>query len=603
MKEASWKNYSFDPEMHEAELRAIVEELQALPSVGGKDLHRILIRHPKGGTSLFSKSEIIAGYRYLAERYGWPEDGGVFVERMRMKPVRTLSGVTPVTILTKPFPCPGKCIFCPNDLKMPKSYLSREPGAQRAAMNQFDPYDQTLSRLLTLHNIGHPVEKVELIVLGGTWSFYPEAYQIWFLKRAFDAMNDFGKGLRELPEPAERIDFDRLAESVDGRFDSNPYNRIITEFLQAEGQRLGLPAEAEVAGWEELAATQKENEMTAARCVGLSLETRPDHVSGQEVERLRRLGATKIQIGYQSLDDEVLVLNERGHDVAASRRATRLLRQAGFKIQAHWMANLYGSTPERDVEDYQRIFADPDFRPDELKLYPCSLIESAELMNHYESGRWRPYEHEELRDVVVACLATTPRYCRLTRVIRDIPGDDILVGNKVTSFRQVAEEALRLRGGDCRDIRAREIRGEAVTSNELRLDQLSYDTSAGEETFLQFVTSDDRIAGFLRLCLPDESAYLEELGDEALIREVHVYGSAVGIGRTGEGKAQHAGLGKRLIERAAGLARRRGYPALAVISSVGTREYYRRQGFTDGELYQHRPCTARVSRSVNNASE
>ena len=586
MKEANWKSYSFDPEKYEEELRAIIGKLQALSSIGSKDLHRILIRHPKGGDSLFSKSEIIAGYRYLVERHGWPGDGGVFIDRMRMKPVRTLSGVTPVTILTKPFPCPGKCIFCPNDVKMPKSYLSREPGAQRAATNQFDPYDQVLSRLLTLHNIGHPVEKVELIVLGGTWSFYPVAYQIWFLKRAFEAMNDFGKGLRELPESGKRVDFGRLSETVNGHFASNPYNRIVTDFLQGETQRLGIAAEE--AGWDELEGTQKRNEQAVTRCVGLSLETRPDQVSEQEVERLRRLGATKMQIGYQSLDDEVLALNERGHDVDASRRATRLLRQAGFKIQAHWMANLYGSTPEKDVEDYRRIFSDPGLRPDELKLYPCSLIESAELMKHYESGRWRPYRYEELLDVVVACLASTPHYCRLTRVIRDIPGDDILVGNKVTSFRQVAEEELRRRGGFCRDIRAREIRDTTVSVSQLKLDELSYASSTGEEIFLQFGTDNDRIAGFLRLCLPEASSYLEELSDKALIRELHVYGSAVGIGQKDKGKAQHVGLGKRLIERAAYIAQQRGYPALAVISSIGTRAYYRSRDFSDGDLYQHR---------------
>ena len=207
------------------------------------------------------------------------------------------------------------------------------------------------------------------------------------------------------------------------------------------------------------------------------------------------------QIGYQSLDDDVLTLNQRGHDVAASRHATKLLRQAGFKIQAHWMANLYGSIPAKDVADFERLFSDPDFRPDELKLYPCSLIESAELMVHYEAGRFRPYGEDELLEILVACMTMTPSYCRLTRVIRDIPGGDILAGSRVTNFRTVAEEEIKERGLFVRDIRAREIRGQTVSPEALRLDTIRYETSVGDEAFLQFVSEDDRIAGFLRLCL------------------------------------------------------------------------------------------------------
>jgi elongator complex protein 3 (tRNA carboxymethyluridine synthase) len=595
MKRTRWQDYRFAPEEHESELLAIVRTIDSLPRV--ENLDRILRRHPKNGTSLFSKSELVAGYRYLAERYPLDSEPRAFLEKVRMKPIRSLSGVTPVTILTKPFPCPGTCIFCPNDVRMPKSYLANEPGAQRAGMHRFDPYEQTRSRLSALYWIGHPVDKIELIVLGGTWSFYPEPYQLWFLTRVFQALNDFGLGSKRGGNeneggraPMDPIDYDTNRERIDGRSASaTDYNRSVTEFSRNEDEDGSLRA-LEAASWKELADAQTRNETAGSRAVGLSLETRPDHVTESDVVRLRRLGATKIQIGYQSLDDEVLALNARGHDVSQSRRATRLLRRAGFKIQGHWMANLYGSSPDRDVSDFELLFADPDFRPDELKLYPCSLVESATLMAHYEAGRYRPYSENELLEILIACMTRCPPYCRLSRVIRDIPGEDILTGSRVTNFRAVAEKEIGRRGMRGQDIRAREIRGEAVRLGALRSEVLRYRTSVGDEAFLQFVTADGRLAGFARLCLPEvqECAFLEELSGAALLREVHVYGSAVGIGAREDGKAQHAGLGRTLIDLASREARAGGFSRLAVISSVGTREYYRRLGFTDGALYQHR---------------
>jgi elongator complex protein 3 len=469
---------------------------------------------------------------------------------------------------------------------MPKSYLSNEPGAQRAGMHRFDPYEQAWSRLSALYWIGHPLDKVELIVLGGTWSFYPEPYQIWFLTRVFQALNDFGRGSARTTSAAA-LDFNAIEEGVDGRNGVAAYNRIVSGFTRRKDPEGRIERE-ETASWEELESAQKENEGARVRAVGLSLETRPDHVTEEEVRRLRRLGATKIQIGYQSFDDEILALNERGHDVEASRRATKLLRRAGFKIQAHWMANLYGSSPERDLEDYERLFSDPDFRPDELKLYPCSLVESATLIAHYEAGRYRPYTEQELLELLVSAISRTPPYCRLSRVIRDIPGEDIYAGSRVTNFRSVAEEEMKRRGVRSRDIRAREIRGFEVSADALHLDVLRYRTSSGEEAFLSYVTEDERLAGFLRLALPHEQSFVEELGDSAIIREVHVYGSALSIGAREEGKAQHAGLGRKLLDQAAVEARSKGFLRLSVISSVGTREYYRRQGFEDGVLYQHR---------------
>jgi elongator complex protein 3 len=570
--------YDFAPERYERELTEIITELMAEEEIGEGVLARILRRHPKDGRKIFSKSEIIRGYRHLEARHQWSRSDPRFIEKLKTKPVRTHSGVTPVTVLTKPFPCPGQCIFCPNDVRMPKSYLSMEPGAQRAAQHGFDPYGQTFTRLAAFHNNGHPIDKVELIILGGTWSFYPEPYQIWFVKRCFDAMNDFFRlgGQRPTPRPAPE---DLRGETVDGRTMSTTYNAIVS--------RIGRESSDECATWAELAEAHRINQSGPSRCVGLVVETRPDHLTEEEVVRIRRLGTTKVQIGFQSLSDAVLLKNHRGHDVAATRRAMRLLRSAGFKIHAHWMPNLFGSTPELDVDDFARIFADRELRPDELKIYPCSLVESAELMKHYASGEWRPYAHEELLFVLTACMVQVPRYCRLTRIIRDIPSHDILVGNKMTNFREVAANALARRGQASRDIRAREIRGDGFDPSALRLMETAYETGIGEERFLELVTPEDRLVGFLRMSLPKERPFIAEIEASAMIREVHVYGTQASIGERDPKKAQHLGLGRRLIERAHSIAREGAYRDLAVISSVGTREYYRGLGFRDGALYQH----------------
>lgn len=599
---------ALDLERYRDPLSQILAAVAAEPNLSRQGLARILKRHPKDGRGLFSKDELIAAYRALAGTGGVPPYDEAVIERLRMKPIRTLSGVTPVTVLTKPYPCPGECIFCPNDIRMPKSYLSSEPGAQRAEQNAFDPYLQTYSRLMALRNTGHPTNKVEVIVLGGTWSFYPETYQIWFVKRVFDALRDFGQGVdgREQVWDALRAGSQlhperRVAAQIDpGATEGQSYNRLVQMMYRDEMRRSREQAQAiargqrprtlldEYANWDELEAVQRENEHAACRCVGLVLETRPDNITPEEVIRMRRLGATKVQIGIQSLDDDVLRLNRRGHTVEQTRRAVRLLRQAGFKIFAHWMPNLYGSSPEADIADYHRLFADPDFRPDELKIYPCSLIESAELMEYYRARRWRPYTRDELLHVLTACFLATPEYCRLTRVVRDIPSTDIVAGELTTNFRQVVERELARRGLRGADIRSREIRHRPVDPDALTLDELAYTSSVGDELFLQFITPERRIAAFLRLSLPAEPLLVPELDGAAMIREVHVYGQSLAVGNEGPGHAQHRGLGARLIERAATIAAERGYRRLAVISAVGTRAYYRQRGFRDGALYQLR---------------
>ena len=559
-------------------LQTIIDSLLKLDNISEKEILKILRENTKAGGGLYSKSEILAEIE--------KQDNPLYkklIPVIKMKSTRTISGVTPVTVLTKPFPCPGKCIFCPNDVRMPKSYLSDEPGAQRAFKNKFDPYAQTFNRLLAYKNIGHPTDKVELIILGGTWTSYPKTYQIWYIKRCFDAMNDFKNSDDKIYNSRLEIPYDEKSlHEINGEKISETYNKVISHaIIPKESQ-----AEKETATWQELFAVQKQNENEKARCIGLVIETRPDEISESEVINIRKLGATKVQIGFQSLNDKVLELNHRGHNVATTRNAVKLLRQAGFKIHAHWMPNLYGSDPKADVKDFKKMFSDPDFMPDELKIYPCSLIQSAELMQYYKKGLWKPYTFEELSYVLEECYKLTPEYCRITRMIRDIGSQDIVVGNKKTNFRQIVEINLKKQKAEIREIRYREIRGDAVEADELNIKQTKYETSVSTEYFLEYVTAKNKIAGFLRLSIPKIENYISDLKNAAIIREVHIYGQSIKIGQKDKGKAQHLGLGKNLILLSKKLTKENGFDKLAVISSIGTRVYYKKHGFEMKELYQ-----------------
>lgn len=545
---------NFDPEQYKDQLSKILEFIDSKDDSSYEQVRKILSKHRKDDGNFFSKDELVAGYHHLIEQ-GVFDDNSELLEKIRMKPTRTMSGVTTVTVLTKPYPCPGNCIFCPDDVRMPKSYLSDEPGAQRAEKNLFDPYLQTYNRLVAIRNIGHNTDKIELIILGGTWSYYPEEYQIWFIKECFRALNDFG---------------------------SNAKIKEITPEGYATNR-------SESATWEELFEQHRTNETADSRCIGLVVETRPDHVTEEEVIRIRKLGATKVQIGIQSLDDEILAMNGRGHTVSQTIHAIKLLRMAGFKIHAHWMANLYGSTVEKDIADYKKLWEE-DIQPDELKLYPTSIIEGTILNKLYQHGKYKPYTHEELLQVITEAMKATPRYCRITRVIRDIPSDDIVYGNKYTNFRQMAEQDLIEKGQRCQCIRCREIRGSKVEKDDLAIEIIEYKTVLGRELFISYKTiSDDKIVGFLRLSLPKRDPtnrqFIDELIDNALIREVHVYGVVVGIGEKEKGRSQHLGLGKKLIQKAEEIAQKEKFSGISVISAIGTREYYKKLGYGKGSLY------------------
>jgi elongator complex protein 3 len=510
----------------------------------GSDVMRALRTHPlSNGEGYLTKAALVAAYNQMVAAGALKSDMAL-LERIRMKPMRTLSGVTTVTVLTKPYPCPGKCIFCPTDVRMPKSYLPDEPGAMRALEHQFDPYEQVHARIRALENLGHPTDKIELLILGGTWSSYRRDYQEWFIKRCFDAMNEPERGA--LRDHADKLE----TATVD------------------------------------IAQAQAVNETTSHRNVGLVIETRPDEITPDELRWLRHLGVTKVQMGAQSFDDHILEINKRGHDVEATRKATALLRAAGFKIVLHWMPNLLGATPESDRADFSKLWA--DFCPDEIKIYPNQLLANAELYEYWQRGEFHPYTTEELVDLIADIKPGIPRYCRVNRVIRDIPGNNVVEGNTRTSLRQDIQAIMKKRGTHCQCVRCREVRGKTVEADSLRLDDLTYQAGTAEEHFISFITPEDGLAGFIRLSLPAKGATLtgmSDLDNAALIREVHVYGQSLEVGSEKSGAAQHAGLGTRLLEAAENAARRNGFSRMAVISAIGTRHYYLDRGFERGEYY------------------
>ena len=539
---------NFDPASHADTLYAIFQAIQKLPEAEWTpaSLRHILVHYPKDGKGFYSKADLVAGYRHLVAE-GDLEPDPSLMKRIRMKPMRTQSGVTPVTVLTAPAGCPGKCIFCPDDWRMPKSYIYDEPGAQRAERDGFDPYKQTLGRIRAFESIGHDAAKVELLILGGTWGAYSRNYREWFIQRCFDAMNAAG--------------------------DPN------------------------YTGSSSLAEAQQINVTAAHRNVGLVIETRPDWVTPDEIRHLRKLGVTKVQIGVQSLDDEVLELNKRGHTVEAVRQALGLLRTAGFKLHLHWMPNLYGATPMKDRVDFARFFADPAIRPDEMKIYPCSLIAGTELYDRWRAGDYQPYSLDELVELLVDVKPTIPPYTRINRLFRDIPAHHIQAGVKVSNLREVVHQELARRGLKCGCIRCREVKRRRVNPTEVELQVHSYTTDLTQEHFLYFVTTEAHeepglIAGFLRLSWPLERgvgsrAFLDEIADSALIREVHIYGSALGIGLESDEQAQHRGLGTQLIDVAKRMSRDAGFEQISVIAATGTRAYYAARGFTEGELYMN----------------
>lgn len=643
-------------------LSALREQGQPLDANALDRIIRARNRELRGPVRAVAKKKLLPFYQKVKESdpelwRGWDIDDALealLVRTLRMKPMRTASGVATVTVLTKPWPCASACLYCPNDIRMPKSYLADEPACQRAERNWFDPYLQVALRLRTLADMGHTTDKVELIVLGGTWTDYPREYRFWFTRELFRALNEAADadaqrasiaGRRAFYEHcgvlSERDDLAAFARNELARVTCGEltYNQAIRELYgnDAGWQRASKSQTAVLA---DVTLEHERNTQSTHRSVGLVIETRPDCITPGALTEMRTLGATKVQIGIQSLDQHILDVNLRRISLDRIGRAFELARLFGFKIHAHFMANLYRATPESDVAGYRALVTDRRFLPDEVKMYPCALVDGTGLVAHWRNGTWKPYTERELIDVLVANMQATPPYVRVSRMIRDISSHDIMAGNKKVNLRQMVDCELARRGGGVEEIRTREIGTRGADLTELALVEFPYETTVSSERFLQWVTPEGKIAGFLRLSLPKASAIeaaraeaesergvigstgceampiegkaishqaardiepasasaQEErsargafplAADEAMIREVHVYGAVAALGHASTG-AQHTGLGRKLVARACEIAQEAGYERINVISAVGTREYYATLGFEQHGLYQQK---------------
>jgi elongator complex protein 3 len=466
--------------------------------------------------------------------------------------IRTQSGVAVVAVLTKAYPCPGKCIYCPSEQDMPKSYLSNEPAVMRAIDSQFDPYRQMQNRLRSLELNGHKTDKIELIVMGGTFSFLPKDYQKKFIIECFRAANDYPNHVTYNMQHATKKFSKENADS-----------KLLKE--------------------------QKKNETAKHRIIGLTLETRPDYINEKEILNFRKLGCTRVELGVQSIFDDVLELNKRGHLVSETIRATKLLKNAGFKINYHMMPGLPGSSPERDFEMFKALFEGPKFQPDMLKIYPTVVLKNSELYDIWKKRNYTPLTNEAFEKLVVKIKneAIVP-YVRIARLIRDVPTPSIIAGPTVSNLRQII-----IPKSNCPCIRCREVGSDYLVKEKIILDRIDYEASDGKEIFLQFVSPDKKkLFALLRLRIPSENSKeklyerLPVLKNAALIREVHTYGKLTKIDKKDNSSPQHIGLGKKLLFEAEKIAKEE-FEAkkIVVISGVGVRGYYRKQGYRMQNTY------------------
>ncbi len=449
------------------------------------------------------------------------------------RPTRRLSGIVTVSVAAKPHDCPPKarCIYCPGGAAAgtPKSYTEESPAVIQASRLGYDPRAQVVERLSVLERLGHPTSKVECIVVGGTFPYYPKEYQLEFIKGIFEGLNG------------------RSASSLE---------------------------EAMLA-----------NETSEHRCVGLTVETRPDYCAEEHVDLMLSYGVTRVEIGVQALDENVLRRVGRGHGLQEVARAIRVAKDAGLKVGVHMMPCLPGRTREDDLRDVERLFEEEQYRPDMLKIYPTLVIRGTPLHLMYQKGLYRPCTEEEVLELLVRALSKLPPWVRVMRVQRELPPSSVVAGPRMTGLRHLALLEMARRGLRCTEIRCREVGRRGIRPSEaerFRLVRRDYAASGGLESFLSFEDDEGRLAGFLRLRRPSPLAHRPEVAGRAvaLVRELRVYGPEVDVGRhDGEGW-QHRGIGRALMAEAERIASDEwGAEEVLVTSAVGTREYYRKLGY------------------------
>ena len=510
-----------------------------------------------------SNIKILKSYRELVKKKKIKRSKKI-ENLLRTRPIRSLSGIVNVSVLTKPYPCPGKCLYCPLERGMPKSYLSGEPAAERAKRLKFNPYLQVKKRIEMLKNEGHPTDKIDLRIIGGTWSYYPKNYQVWFIKECFRACNGFNRTKKSKIK--------------------NPYKAEPSGFRQKSKLQIKI---------QKLEKIQKRNEKAKSRITGISVETRPDFINERGVKFMRELGITRVELGVQSVFDDVLKLNLRGHGVREIILATKILKDAGFKICYQMMPNLLGSDLERDEKMFEEIFSNPDFQPDYLKIYPCALLKETPFYKWYLKGKYKPYPKEELIDLTKKIKLKIPYYARIQRITRDIPSQYIIEGGaKISNLRQIVQEKMKNENLKCKCIRCREIREKYDPKEKVYLFRKDYKASEGKEIFLSFENKNrTKLFSFLRLRIPLKGhnrvttvtkvcPILLVLKNAALIREIQTFGEVVPPHQIWWGAPQHRGFGKKLIKEAEKIVKKEfGLRKIAVISGVGVRDYFKKLGY------------------------
>ncbi len=438
------------------------------------------------------------------------------------KPTKTISGITPVAVMLPPRACKhGTCLYCPS-LDVPQSYTPRSPVVMRASEVRYDAYEQIKGRIKAFQAMHHPIEKIELIIMGGTFLEYPKQFQYNFIKRCYDALNE--KSSKTLQQ------------------------------------------------------AQKLNEAAKHRCVALCIETRPDECI-HYIKRMREFGVTRVELGVQIPDNKIYKKIKRGHGVKEVINATRELRDAGFKIGYHIMPGLPGSNMEKDLVLFKKLFSDERFKPDQLKIYPCQVIKGSGLEKEFWKGKYKSYTKEQIERLLKKMLEIVPRYCRIMRIMREIPPDYLVSGTTKIDLRRDIEEELRRNGKRIKEIRFREVGFVIMQDKEVDTNTLlkitKYQASLGKEYFLEIVNKDDILFGLLRLRI---------IKEKSIVRELHVYGQSLNLGEKGK-VSQHIGLGKLLMKKAEEISKKEKAKKIFVISGVGVRDYYRKLGYILEDTY------------------
>jgi len=484
------------------------------------------------------------------------------------KPVRTISGVTPISIMSKPANCPSqaKCIYCPGGINSvfgntPKSYPGNSPGIIRAIRNDYDPYLQVFNRLEHYVLLNHDITKVEFIVMGSTFLFFDNKYKEDFIKFCLKALNDFSG----LFVKNNQIDFGKFTDFFELPASIKDKERI----KRIKGKLLKLKSDTT------LEKEQSRNENTYSRCVAMCLETRPDYSFEEHISEMLMYGTTRVEIGVQTLSQEIMEKIKRGHTTQDSIKATQLLKDSFLKVTYHNMLNLTGSTIENDKYELKEIFENPDYRPDSLKIYPCLVFKGTELYDIWKQGNHKVFSTEEIIDIICEAKKYIPKYCRIMRVNRDIPTFMSEAGVRKTNLRQYIDEELKKRKVKCSCIRCREPKLKQISWENVKLLRQDYEASKGREIFLSYEdTKNDILLGFVRLRIPYKQFRPEITNRSAGIRELHVYGQAVRIGEKDD-NVQHKGLGISLMQEAEKIAKEEyNVNKILVISGIGVRNYY-----------------------------